>query len=179
MFFASTRFCLSHLPPNGSPLTRRITLAASFASVIAMAALAPPASAASTSDVSPPKLRSLSYSPASVDITSGPAQVVVTAQFRDAVEVAGGYIYFRTQVNDQIRDTAAAQFTRVRGDAQQGRWEATITIPQGSPPGQWEYIGAIRDSSGNSTVFGNQFYSHNLPIGAPGPLTVEEPPAHA
>ena len=126
--------------------------------------------------MTPPKLESLSYSPASVDVTDGAQSVTVTVRITDSGGAAGGYLYFRNVINEQNHDTALGYFSLTAGTAQDGTWQTTITVPAGAPPGSWQYIGHLEDTSSNSIAFGNEFYSQNLPPMAPGSLTVTDGP---
>ena len=56
-------------------------------------------------------------------------------------------------------------------------WRGTATVPQGAPPGEWEYIGTLIDTQTNSTSFGQNYRPENIPAGSPGRLTVTGPPA--
>ena len=88
-------------------------------------------------DVTKPMIESVSVSPSSVDVTDGPAEVTVTARFTDDQAVASGYVYLRHPSFPGPSDTAVANFTRTSGTAQDGVWQATVTIEEDKPPGDW------------------------------------------
>ena len=88
-------------------------------------------SPAQAADATPPKLESLSYSPASVDVTDGAQSVTVTVRITDSGGAAGGYLYFRNVINGQNHDTALGYFSLTAGTAQDGTWQTTITVPAG------------------------------------------------
>ena len=44
-------------------------------------------------------------------------------------------------------------------------------MPQGAPPGEWEYIGTLIDTQTNSTSFGQNYRPENIPAGSPQPTS--------
>ncbi len=119
--------------------------------VVALGVLVGSATPAVAADVTRPSVVSLAADPPSVDVTGKSAQVTITGHFTDDTGVQSGYVYFRHPEHVGTRDTAMAYFTRVSGTAQDGIWQATITFPADSPPGQYYSISSIRDTSGNES----------------------------
>ena len=103
-------------------------------------------------DVTKPVMQSLSASPTSVDVTNGSAQVKITGRFTDDREVAGASVYLRNPNFAGTHDTSSATFVKTSGTGQDGTWEATVTIPEDSPPGEYYSILSLRDASNNQIV---------------------------
>jgi subtilisin-like proprotein convertase family protein len=107
-------------------------------------------------DATPPVLRDLSFAPASVDTSTGPKTITVRARLTDAgVGVAGeGYnrgateARFQSPSGNQIVD--AILYKLVSGDAFDGTYEWTMTVPAGAESGTWtlQYV-APTDKVGN------------------------------
>jgi Ca2+-binding RTX toxin-like protein len=95
-------------------------------------------------DVNAPELVDFSFTPTSVDATTGPVTLTFTARLTDdGVGPAGnGY----TSSPSQVRFTNAsgqnitAMFmaeSRISGTARDGIYQSTATLPQGAAPGAW------------------------------------------
>lgn len=107
---------------------------------------------AQTSDTTPPKLLSLAISPTSVNVTSAPASVTVTARVTDDLSGAiAACLSFRSPSFGQ--STPQSCLFRISGTALDGIYQGTITIPQSSEAGTWiiSYL-QLYDSAGNFTV---------------------------
>jgi hypothetical protein len=93
---------------------------------------------ATPTDTSPPELVSFSVTPENVDATSGPQTVTVSMHITDATGAQTP-----TLVLDHRESTALLgqdQVPRISGTAQDGVYERTITIPQGTTPGHWDTL---------------------------------------
>jgi hypothetical protein len=121
---------------QGAPLTRSVPLAVG-------------------GDYTAPELREFSFSPTSVDTSTGPKTITVRARLTDAgVGVAGeGYTRGATEArfqspSGQIVD--AILYKLVSGDSADGIYEWTMTVPGGADQGTWtlQYVSPV-DKVGN------------------------------
>ena len=72
-----------------------------------------------------------------------------------------------------------ARFERVSGTAEDGVWQATLSVPQGAAAGSWDYTGSVQDAI-NYLGFGSAAWQNqSLPASAPGALTVTDAGASA
>ena len=96
-----------------------------------------------TGDTTPPVLRDLALTPTSVDTSGGARTITVRAHMADAgVGVAGeGYTHGASEIRfispsgNQMAD--AAIYKLISGDASDGVYEGTFTVPAGAEPGTW------------------------------------------
>jgi hypothetical protein len=94
-------------------------------------------------DTTPPVLREFSFTPGSVDTSTGTQTITVRARMTDAgVGVAGeGFTHGATEVRflspsgAQMADTSL--YKLVSGDASDGIYESTMTVSAGSEQGTW------------------------------------------
>lgn len=105
-------------------------------------------------DVTPPQLQSWDFTPKTVDVSSQ-AQVI-TVTFRVTDDLSGVVIPNVSASSDTTSQTTGfAQVSLISGNSLDGVWQAKITIPAQSAPGQWNInLFPLRDQSGNSTGFG-------------------------
>jgi hypothetical protein len=101
--------------------------------------------AQATADYDGPVVVSYTFSPTTIDISSSPATVVVTARVTDVSGVASAPIVYIQNSDNPTATQQTGWLTRTSGTAQDGIYTATITIPAGLQPGQW-------------SVFSNMFY---------------------
>ena len=97
----------------------------SLVAVTIFSVLAPSARANASA---PPQIASLGYSPSSVDVGSGSASVTFTAHLTDGSPITGAYV---SLVNSAASQQVNGQFERVSGTAEDGVWQATLSVPQG------------------------------------------------
>ena len=121
----------------------------------------------------PPQIASLGYSPSRVDVGSGSASVTFTAHLTDGSPITGAYV---SLVNSAASQQVNGQFERVSGTAEDGVWQATLSVPQGAAAGSWDYTGSVQDAI-NYLGFGSAAWQNqSLPASAPGALTVTDGP---
>ena len=93
----------------------------------------------STQDASPPQLVDLDFSPTTVDVTGGPADVTLTFQVTD--DLAGlqsGVLEFHSPSPEvQVVGRGFTQVELLSGDNKDGTYQLTVTIPQFSKAGTW------------------------------------------
>ncbi|MEI7837475.1 MAG: SBBP repeat-containing protein, partial [Planctomycetota bacterium] len=89
----------------------------------------------STPDTTVPVLQSLSFTPTSIDTTTGNRTVTVTARITDDVSGFGSAsVNFYSPSRAQQR---GAGFIRISGDKNDGVYQATVTFPQYGEGGVW------------------------------------------
>jgi hypothetical protein len=104
---------------------------------------------ASTSDTTPPKITAFSLTPKQVDTTSQAQTVTATVTLADDSSgvTRGTFWLMGPEPGTQY---TAADLTRVSGDASNGVYTGTVTLPEGSQPGSWTATIETGDAVGNS-----------------------------
>jgi hypothetical protein len=103
-------------------------------------------------DTAGPVLVSSSVSPTSFNLKDGPAVVTVTLHLTDTTGVRAPYLNLSHSGTDQ--GSGFGSTTLVSGTIQDGTWERTMTIPQGSATGQWDVVlYPLNDTLGNNSTF--------------------------
>jgi hypothetical protein len=121
-------------------------------------------------DITPPSLVSVSFAPAQVDTSNGPATITITAHVTDDLSgVEDVTLYFRSleSVQHFVLDFDVKK-ERKSGDAQDGFYVATVTLPQYAAYGDWKMTTfGLTDSAGNYATGIRSFFpdpeSHWLP----------------
>src|ERR1022692_911942 len=135
-----------------------------FVMVAAFAGLQTPSMA--QSDTTPPTLVALSFSAATVNVTTAAQNVTVNATITDDLSgFSNGYITF-TSPSGQ---TAYSYPGRISGTALNGGYQATATFHQFVEPGVWTASVYLRDNAGNSITLQSATLVSD---GFPGTLTV-------
>ncbi|MET3176378.1 UNVERIFIED_ORG: subtilisin family serine protease [Arthrobacter sp. UYCu721] len=102
------------------------------------------------SDVAGPVLVSSSVSPTRINLADGPAVVTVSVRITDETGTNPPVLSLRHDIPSQVQ--AYIGMSLVSGDATDGVWEGSMTIPQGAATGQWDVkIYPLRDSLGNGS----------------------------
>ncbi|MEW1823037.1 hypothetical protein AB0323_19925, partial [Arthrobacter sp. NPDC080031] len=130
--------------------------------------------ASAVSDTAPPVLASSSVTPTSVDISSTPGTVTVSAHITDAT---GATVPTADMKNVGTTQTLGfGALSLISGTAQDGTWGTTMNVPVGSASGQWDVrLYPLSDTLGNKT---NTFQTLQT-ITVTGPLTDTAPPVLA
>ena len=116
---------------------------------------------AQTDDTTPPTLVSLNISPPSIDVTASSQDVVFTAEFTDDLSgVSYAYIYL---YNPSLSQYYFTYLSQISGNALDGVWQGTVTIPQYVASGTWQ-IQALYAYD----VVGNQLYLGTADLDALG-----------
>ena len=132
----------------------------------ALAGLGFPTDLAVTSvqDINPPTLNSVSFSPASINVSGGEQTVMITLNVSD--DVSGIDLADPNQFDFSVRlvspDAMQSQyvhnhqFSLIAGDVMAGIWEAPISLPQFSDAGIWsiDYV-SLRDRVENRLYLSN------------------------
>jgi Ca2+-binding RTX toxin-like protein len=102
-------------------------------------------------DRQPPVVRSMSVSPASVDVRAAAEEVTATMRITDDLAgVEGGYLCPAHLYADAFRQAdACSSLERTSGTARDGLWTASYTVPRGAVGGQWNFQVWVEDASGN------------------------------
>ena len=119
-----------------------------FATSVILSALLCGARAGAVGDSSPPVLVSSSFAPLSVDTSSGPVSVTVTAHITDDFSGAGLALWQLHGPNDAFVN--ASSYVLVSGTALDGVWSATATLPRYAPSGSWTQMFELKDMAGNT-----------------------------
>lgn len=119
--------------------------------VMAMAAMM----AAAAGDTSGPAISAFSFSPATVDTTSGPQTVTLTITVTDNLSgFRQGSVFLRAPGSGQYQLVDIQTSDRTSGDASSGVYERTFVMPQYSDVGNWYVDGAgLYDTVGNATIY--------------------------
>jgi hypothetical protein len=113
----------------------------------------------STPDVTAPHIESLAFSPASVDVSAGPANVTLTIDLTDdlsgvpSCEEGGSVavtIFAPTAGQAQLQ--FCPTWTRISGSDLAGTWVGSFTIPQFSEAGTWGIQVVVRDAAQNVAI---------------------------
>jgi hypothetical protein len=110
------------------------------------------------SDSSPPQLADFSFSPSTIDTSSGPATVTVTMDLTDdlsgvcvsscADNGSPTQVRFQHQGSGQLRD--AIPFALTSGTLTNGTFEADVVFPQSAATGSWTVSSVLlKDQVGN------------------------------
>jgi|GEM_PF-3139655 Ca2+-binding RTX toxin-like protein len=104
-------------------------------------------------DDTAPVLRELSLSPAQVDTSEAPATVTVTLRLTDDLAGVRGKPSLEADY-DNTYQRRFVEFQRVSGDALDGVYQGTLTLPRFSPEGAWNLYLSVVDNQDNSLSAG-------------------------
>ncbi len=100
-------------------------------------------------DVAAPVLESWSVTPKTLDISGGSGTVKVSVRLTDATGSKAPVVSMSHDESGQSHGFGS--MTLVSGDARDGVWERTITVPQGAATGPWDVtLYPLDDTLGNS-----------------------------
>ena len=114
-------------------------------------------------DVTPPVLAGLSFTPATVDVTTGTKTVLASAHVIDAGGSGTAQIaVVATAPQGAFANCTAGSLTS--GTAADGIWNCAITIPKGAQPGDWGILVLVSDAAQNvSTYTATELAAASLP----------------
>ena len=102
-------------------------------------------------DLAPPELMELSFSPSSIDVSTGSQIVTLNARIRDALSgYQSGSLHFRSPSGQQLRFGDLGTNQRLSGDAFDGNYQTTVALQQFSEAGTWKLNVFVIDAVGNS-----------------------------
>ena len=136
--------------------------------------LAMPAPGVAQTDTTPPQLVSFTFSPASIDTTTGAQSVAITARVTD--DISGVAVFcasFRSPSGQQVIGNC---FARVSGTTLDGIWEGAIHFPTGVEAGMWHLADGhvlVGDQVNNNRTY---LESELLALGFPTTLQVNTTP---
>ncbi len=100
-------------------------------------------------DTAAPVLAAFDFSPGTVDVDAGPAQVVVTARVTDATGAVAPRLVLSSDSTAQT--LGAGAMTRTSGSATDGTYQRTVSIPATAATGTWTVtINPLTDTLGNT-----------------------------
>jgi hypothetical protein len=138
----------------------------------------------SSSDITPPELTGLSFTPAAIDVSSGPQAVTFTLDISDDLtgfdptcgkSCSYSLINLRSPSGKQTQSELSKQMTLLSGTPEQGQWQIAVNLPQYAEAGKWtiSYLG-LQDTVGN----GNYLSTSDLQsLGLPTSFTVTSSPS--
>ena len=117
----------------------------------------------SAQDVTPPELTAFSFTPAAIDVSSGPQATLFTLGINDSqsgVELSScttkceNSIGLVSPSGRQLQFEMDYNYEQVTGTSQSGVWQIKLTLPQYAEPGNWQvaYI-VLHDVLGNSRSY--------------------------
>jgi hypothetical protein len=125
-------------------------------------------------DTGPAVLNKLEFLPGSVDVTTAAQEITVRIEAADDIGVE--------QLEFSLTDPTGATYLpadappmRVSGDAGNGVYKVTITIPMGSPTGPWDAQVILGDLSHRYLTYGNRDFDEPFPAGSDSALEVVSP----
>ena len=121
---------------------------------MSIAAVVPAAATAGddvTGDITDPVLVSMSLSASTVDVTDGPAEVVVTIRATD--DQTGVRQVWLAYTRPGFNGGIGINVVRIAGNDADGVYEGRIPIAEGSPPGAYRFYGDVSDRVGNVDGF--------------------------
>ena len=130
-------------------------------------------SVTSASDLQPPTVMSLDFTPKVVDTTSAPATVTLTARITDDLSGLSTVNCFMFKSPSQAKN-AIQCWDRISGTALDGIYQRAIQIPAFTEPGTWTLdLYLLSDAVGNS---GSKTAAALLAAGFPATLSVTSAP---
>jgi hypothetical protein len=116
-------------------------------------------------DNAAPVITAAAVSPDSVDITGGGASVTATLTITDdASGVKWANLYLYSPSGEYVNSAFITPANRVSGDALDGTYEVTVTVPEFGAPGNWRLDGLVTDNDDNTR------YYNPSPGGTPFPV---------
>ena len=107
---------------------------------------------ATTWDSQPPRVRSFSISPAEFDTESGSRTLTVTARVTDDLT---GVQWFQVTLMPLLNSQRSYTYpVLMSGDATDGVYRGTFTLPRGAKEGLWSPYIAVQDGVGNGVGYG-------------------------
>jgi hypothetical protein len=107
----------------------------------------------SAPDTTAPVFIAVSFSPTTVDVSSGAATTMLSAHVADVGSGVSQYRIFLTGPTGVLLQCGTATVPPQSGTVNDGTWTCPITFPAGSAAGPWRFTSAdARDSGGNLGV---------------------------
>jgi hypothetical protein len=149
---------------NRRTLTRAELQAAGFPTTIQVASVAP--------DTDAPVVAGFAFTPAAVNVGTGPAPVEFTVRITDA---GSGTRELQLRLLGPVagQQQSCAASSRASGTPADGVWKCTASIPAGSAPGEW-YVGQVQveDEARNRRTYSREMLQA---AGFPTAITVSSP----
>lgn len=125
-------------------------------------------------DTAAPVLEDYAFTPTTVDVSAGAQQVTVTARITDATGAVAPAVSIESDSTGQV--VGPITLSRTSGDARDGTYRATATIPTTAAPGTWAVVlPPLRDALGNREPTQHTHWARltvlNQPVAVPEPPT--------
>ena len=107
-------------------------------------------------DLAPPDVAQFNFSPTSIDVSAGPQTLNITLRITDNLSGFDfGNFLFLSPSGQQVLAGGYNSFNRVSGDANDGIYQVSATVPQFSEAGTWRAIQVfMKDLVGNTINLG-------------------------
>ena len=124
-------------------------------------------------DLNPSSLTEFSFTPSTIDTSSGPRPVTLTLRIADAISGFDfGNFLFLSPSGQQVNSGGYNRSNRISGDALDGIYEVTTAFPQFSEVGTWRVIQVfMKDLVGNTVALGE---ADLVSLGFPTTLTIAQ-----
>ncbi len=131
--------------------SHRVSLTLALSAFLLLLLSGVPAIAAyAVAEVTPPQDQLVSIDPGHLDVSSEAKTATASFRFPDDSGVADNFIWLAESPTSQ-QTAPSSTMPRTSGDAKDGIYTATFTIPSTGVPGQWEFrLGALEDINGNN-----------------------------
>ena len=124
-------------------------------------------------DLGAPALVSISFSPASLDLSSTNKTVTVTAELSDTTSgVSGAEINFTSPSGNQSHSVTFDHFSMISGTNTDGVYQGTVAFDTCDQPGSWTLTASVTDNCQNTTSYGAGSGSVAFPNGTVTTLSV-------
>ena len=124
--------------------------------------------AVAAADTTPPQLVAFSFTPSAVNVSASPQSVTVNATITDDLS---GFSYGDVQFTGPNNQYVIGYFSRTSGNALNGTYQVTITVPRFVAAGVWKALVYLTDSAGN---YSRLAASNLVTLGFPTDLTVTD-----
>ncbi len=124
-------------------------------------------------DITAPVVTSISISPASIEVGSGPVNVTVTIGIDDDQSgVYGGNITLVSPTENHVKNVSFDASKRTAGNQLSGTYQMVAEIPGYGTSGTWEFAVYVFDNDNNNRTYGTGSGEEAFPIPADATFTV-------
>ena len=124
--------------------------------VLVAVGLLPQSASARAADTTAPVISEFDFTPTTVDVSTGAKQITVTVRLTDATGAEPPVMVIDSDTTTQT--AGFGEMTRISGDATNGLYSRTVSMPTTAPPGTWTVrLYPTRDTLGNNET---TFHDH-------------------
>lgn len=110
-------------------------------------------------------------SPTAVDVTSGPVNVTATITITDDDSgFLSGNLYLYNPSGDYVRNVYFTGANRISGNAHDGVYQFTLTVPEYGAPGTWRIDALVTDQASNTRYYNPHPEGNSFPV--PGDMVI-------